>query len=579
MALKSIKDGTIADAYLALLADRGVDYFFGNAGTDFAPIIEAFAKAAATGTPVPKPMLVPHENVAIHMALGYYVVTGRPQVVMVHVNVGAANAMCGLINAAKGNLPVLFSSGRTPFTETGDQAGRRNREIHWPQEMFDQGSMMREFVKWDYELKSGDVLETAVDRALNIAMSEPRGPVYMALPREPLAKQVAEFTYESPTRHRTPSAPHPDAAAIDEAAAMLAGAENPLIITADLGRESAAVPELAALSEKFALPVVQRKPHFMSLPTDHSMHMGYDSDPYLESADVILVMDCDVPWIPDTLAPGRDCKVIHIGSDPLFSTYPIRGYTCDLAVTGLASASLKALNEAMETHMKSANGSLDARRKRIAEEHARLREGWRGSLEAAKESSSIQPALIGHCIDQVKGDDSIVVKEASIPWEQMNFTQPGAAFSGGAGGGLGYGLGMALGAKLAAPERLVFCLQGDGAYMYGNPVPSHYVANAEKLPIVTIIFNNEHWGAVKRNTRAMYPDGYAARSNREPLTFFEPGVQYEHAVQVAGGYGERVENPADLPGAMERAVDSAVNDGRQALLNVVCSQTSGGGTI
>ncbi len=579
MAVKSIKDGTVADAYLALLADRGVDYFFGNAGTDFAPIIESFAKAAATGTATPTPILVPHENVAIHMALGYYVVTGRPQVVMVHVNVGSANAMCGVINAAKGNLPVIFSSGRTPFTETGDQPGKRNREVHWPQEMFDQGNMMREFVKWDYELKSGDVLETAVDRAFNMAMSEPKGPIYLTLPREPLAKEVSEFTYQSPTRHRTPTAPYPDPAAIDEAAAMLAGAENPLIITADVGREPDAVAELAALSEKFALPVAQRKPSYMSLPTDHPMHMGYDSDPYLEAADVILVMDCDVPWIPSAKAPGRDCKVIHIGTDPIFSSYPIRGHTCDLAITGLSSASLRALNEAMGEHAKSANGVIDARRKRIAEVHAKLREGWQASLEKAKASSSIQPALIGHCIDQVKGDNAIVVKEASIPWEQMNFTKPGTAFSGGAGGGLGYGLGMALGAKLAAKDKLVFCLQGDGAYMYGNPVPSHYVANAENLPIVTIIFNNEHWGAVRRNTRAMYPDGYAARSNREPLTYFEPGVAYEHAVRVAGGHGERVESAAELPAAMERAVDSAVNDGRQALINVVCSQVFGGGSI
>lgn len=290
-------------------------------------------------------------------------------------------------------------------------------------------------------------------------------------------------------------------------------------------------------------------------------------------------MDCDVPWIPSAKPLGRDCKVIHIGTDPIFSSYPIRGHTCDLAITGLSSASLRALNEAMSGHAKSANGAIDSRRKRIAEEHARLREGWRASLEKAKASSSIQPALIGHCIDQVKGDDAIVVKEASIPWEQMNFTKTGSAFSGGAGGGLGYGLGMALGAKLAAPDKLVFCLQGDGAYMYGNPLPSHYVANAEKLPIVTIIFNNEHWGAVRRNTRAMYPDGYAARSNREPLTYFEPGVEYEHAVKVTGGHGERVEKAADLPAAMERAVESAVNDGRQALINVVCSQTFGGGSI
>lgn len=133
IAAKTLGEATVADAYLALPADRGVDYFFGNAGTDFAPIIEAFAKAAANRTPAPKPVPVPHENVAIHMAPGYYVVTGRPQVVMVHVNVGAANAMCGLINAAEG-LPSSPSSSTTsagarsgatpaPWTPTGSPPG------------------------------------------------------------------------------------------------------------------------------------------------------------------------------------------------------------------------------------------------------------------------------------------------------------------------------------------------------------------------------------------------------------------------------------------------------------------------
>ena len=111
MPTKTIETGTVADAYLALLADRGIDYLFANAGTDFAPLIEAYAKAQAHGTNVPKPITVPHENVAIDMAQGYYLKTGRPQAVMVHVNVGTANAMCGLINAWRGNIPVLFTAG------------------------------------------------------------------------------------------------------------------------------------------------------------------------------------------------------------------------------------------------------------------------------------------------------------------------------------------------------------------------------------------------------------------------------------------------------------------------------------
>ena len=143
MPNKTIASGTVADAYLALLADRGIEYLFANAGTDFAPIIEAYAKAQVMGTKVPKPVTVPHENVAINMAQGFYLKTGRPQAVMVHVNVGTANAICGLVNGWRGNIPVLFTSGRTPYTEEGGVPGERSGEIHWPQEMRDQRATVR----------------------------------------------------------------------------------------------------------------------------------------------------------------------------------------------------------------------------------------------------------------------------------------------------------------------------------------------------------------------------------------------------------------------------------------------------
>jgi len=163
MPFKTIETGTTADAYLALLADRGVDYLFANAGTDFAPLIEALCKAEANGTPTPKPVTVPHENVAIGMALGYYLKTGKPQLVMVHVNVGTANAVAGLLNAWRANIPVLFTAGRTPFSEEGHLTGKRTGEIHWPQEMRDQRAMVREFVKWDYEFRAGQPVPFTAD--------------------------------------------------------------------------------------------------------------------------------------------------------------------------------------------------------------------------------------------------------------------------------------------------------------------------------------------------------------------------------------------------------------------------------
>src|SRR5213078_1681134 len=177
-------NGMAAEAYIARLGERGIEYVFANAGTDFAPIIEALARNPASAAP--RFITVPHENVAMAMAHGYYRIAGKPAAVMVHVTVGTANAINGVINAARDNVPVLLAAGRTPLTETGSVASR-NRSIHWGQEAFDQGGMLREYVKWDYELRAGQPVEAVVDRALDIAMTEPRGPVYLTLPREVLA--------------------------------------------------------------------------------------------------------------------------------------------------------------------------------------------------------------------------------------------------------------------------------------------------------------------------------------------------------------------------------------------------------
>ena len=568
MPQKTLTHGTVAEAYLALLADRGIDYFFGNAGTDFAPIIEAFSKAQGIGTPAPTPILVPHENLAIHMAMGYYVATGRPQVVMVHVNVGTANSMNGLINAFKGNIPVIFSSGRTPYTEFGDTPGMRTREVHWPQEMYDQGALAREFTKWDYELKNKEVLETVVDRALNIAMSEPKGPIYITLPREPLSESYDEFSFQSPSRRMTPTVAWPDPNAIELAADLISKAENPLIITQDSGSDPNAVAPLASLAERFAIPVVQRKPRYLCLPTDHSMHLGYDTDLFIESADLIVVADCDVPWIPSVKSPKSDCTIIHLGTDPIFESYPIRGYEADLAITGALAPSFSLLDDALSSHEQGATARIEGRRRKLIELRASLHDRWQANLDEIKSTAPIHPSWVSHCLNQIKGDDAVLITESAFSMPQISFTKPGTFFSGGAGGGLGYGLGMSLGAKLGMGERLVICTQGDGAYMYGNPVPAHYVGRSENLPTLTLILNNQQWGAVKRNTRAMYPNGYAVKSNREPLTFFEGDMAFEKAVEIAGGYGEHVQRPEELPKALDRAVDIVQGQKRAAVLNV-----------
>ena len=565
MPQQRIQVDSLAEAYLALLKDRGVDYLFGNAGTDFASVIEALSKSATEGTKAPTPMTVPHENLAVSMAHGYFLATGKPQAVMVHVNVGTANAICGITNASRENVPIIFTSGRTPLTETG-APGARSIYIHWGQEMFDQAGMVREMVKWDYELRNARQLETIVDRAVNVAMNEPRGPVYLTLPREVLAEKPGDFAYESPSRRLTASSPAPDPNAIDRAAEWIRAAENPVLITASAGQNPASARALTGLSERFALPVVTYRPRYVSLPTDHEMHMGFEPGGLIGEADLILVVDCDVPWIPSLHSPNPDAKVIHMGVDPLFSSYPVRGYPCDLAITAESSLGLAALSEALGG---GANGRVDERRARAAERKATAAEARAARIEAARTRGATDAAWIAHCIDEIKDDGDVMVSESQLALGNIDFREPGTFFATSPAGGLGWGMGASLGVKLGYGDRRVFCVVGDGSYMFGNPTPAHFVSAANDLPVLTVILNNRMWGSVRKATLGLHPDGAASRTNRAPLTYLEPAPAYHKVVEASGGYGEEVETPDALPGALERGLKAVEVEKRQAVLNVL----------
>ena len=567
MPQETIRVDSAAEAYLALLKDRGVDYLFGNAGTDFASIIEALSKSIAEGTKAPTPITVPHENLAVSMAHGYYLATGKPQVVMVHVNVGTANGICGIMNAARENVPILFTSGRTPLYEDG-AAGARSIFIHWGQEMFDQAGTVREMVKWDYELRSARQLETVVDRAINVAMSEPRGPIYLTLPREVLAEGGGEFTYQSPTRRNSAHPPAGDPGAVDQAAEWIAKAERPLIITSSFGQDGAAVAAFEAMCERFALPVVVYRPRYLCMASDHPMHLGFEPGELIKQADVIVTLESDVPWIPSLHAPNPEAKVVQIGIDPLFTKYPMRGFPCDLAITGNAASVVTALTEALGAREKSAASRIDARRKRVAERHGKLREAWAGRIEASRNGGPTDVSWVAHCIDRVKGDDDIMVSESQIAIPNLTFRKPGTFFATGPSGGLGWGTGAALGIKLGTTGKRVFSVVGDGSYMFGNPTPAHYVSAANDLPVLTVILNNAMWGSVRKATLGLYPDGAASRINRAPLTYLDPSPDYHKIVEASGGFGEEVKEPGELPGALERALKAVDVDKRQAVLNV-----------
>jgi acetolactate synthase-1/2/3 large subunit len=551
-----------AEAFLRALADHGADYFFCNPGTDFAPVVEAFSRAKKTNAKVPQPVLVPHENLAVAMAHGVYLMNGRPQAVMVHTTAGTANSLNNLLNLARDRAPLILAAGRTPITEKG-QFGSRTRPIQWGQEMFDQAGMLREMVKWDYELRVPAQTGDVVARAMEVAMAHPRGPVYLSLPREPLSAAMPEPVAPAKPRPQAAAA-HPDPNAIATLADWIAAAERPLIVTATLPAD--AVPALGALAERCAIPVVTHNPRTVCLPSNHPMHFGYEPATLLADADLVIVLENDVPWMPQLTHPPAGCHVVHMGEEPFYVRYPMRSFPSDLVVQASVTNALTALAAAVEPRLQMAEARIAARRARLTE-RMRMRRA-----QLAKDSAPgerISPAYLSRAIGEAVGEDAVIFNEYPLRPDHCAREKPGTLFAVGPAGGLGWGLGAALGAKLAAPDKLVVATLGDGAYMFNNPTVGHWVAGKYELPILTIVFNNTRYGAVRRATLSMFKDAVAGENDGRTLADLDPAPPYDELARAQGAYAERVEKPSDLPDALARARDAVVDGRRQALLNVI----------
>jgi acetolactate synthase-1/2/3 large subunit len=425
--------------------------------------------------------------------------------------------------------------------------------------------MLREFMKWDYELRHAEQTQTVLDRALAIAKSDPQGPVYVTLPREVLASSFssADLSMTSTIVPASPAAADPEA--LEEAAKLLGRAQKPLIITANGGRTAESSRALTQLAETFAIPVIHYRPRFLALSTEHPLAAGWDSRELMKDADVILVIDCDVPWIPAEGNPRPEAKVIHIGPDPLFARYPLRGFRTDLALTGTLAPTLDALCELTQQQAFSKD-KIAARKTSLSARNSNLR------AKARSDTSAVPGALTGKyvsaCLNRLLGKDSILVNEYPIVLEEMTIPQPMSYFANSPAGGLGWGIGAALGAKLASPDKTVIAALGDGSYMFGNPTPAHFVSEAMRLPVLFIIFNNARWAAVHRSTLGIYPKGHASKMTEPAFATLEPSPRFEHIVRASGGHGERVTEPKELMPALEKALKVVREEKRQALLNV-----------
>ena len=573
MGQKTLQVETVAQAWLELLHDRGVDVFLANAGTDFASLVDAFAKRQAEGKASPRPIVVPHESVAVGMAHGYYLATGRPQAVMVHVTVGTANATCGVITAARGRVPLFLAAGRTPLTEEG-LPGSRDLYIHWAQEAFDQAGMLREYVKWDYELRHAAQIESVIDRAFELMLSEPRGPVYVTLPREVLAERLSSISITSPPRRHMASRSFPDPARIEEAAQLLARARRPLILATGAGRDPAAVPALVGLAEAGGIGVVEVDPTHVNFPSSHPLHVGYTQpsgvDPALADADAILVVECDVPWYPALAKPAPDAAIIHLGVDPLFARYPMRSFPCDVPILAEPAAALPLLTEALRRLVTPAD--VAARGAEVAGTHRARRTGWAAIIEAQRGWKTIGFAAAAAAVEEVLDETTVVVNEYPLDRRFVGFERAGAFFGQPHASGLGWGLPCALGLKLGNPAKTVIACLGDGSYLFNEPAACHFVARAQGLPVLTVIFNNAQWEAVKSSTIGVHPEGWAKGTGQFPLTSLSPSPRFDEIVKAFDGHGELVDEQTELVPALRRAL-TAVRAGRQAVVNILCTRS------
>ncbi len=567
---------TTSTAFLEALAEAGVRYVFANLGSDHPGLIEALAAARAEGREDEMPSLIvcPHETVAVSAAHAYAMVTGEPQAVLVHVDAGTQNASGAINNAMRGRVPLVIFAGMSPFTQAGELPGGRGEFIQWIQDVRDQRGILRNYVKYDNEIRTGKNVKQLVHRALQLARSEPAGPVYLVAARE-VMEETVEPQMVDPGHYRpvTPTALTPELT--EEIARALAGAEHPLIVTSYLGRNPDAVPKLVELAELLAIPVVEAMAYHVNFPASHPLHAGFQyhsvaQNPVLAEADVILVLDSDVPWIPVVNRPSDDAVIYYVDVDPLKSQMQM----WHVPARRFAAADSKVAVEQLATFVM-ANGLVDdeavaARRAAAERRHARTL----AEIEAREQpgaDSEITPEYLTACVRRLlEGSDALVLTEvitnSRVVAEHLRPDRPGSVLHHG-GGSLGWTGGAAVGAKFAVPERVVVSLTGDGSYLFSVPSSAFWVQRKYDAPSLTIIYDNRGWQAPKFSALQVHPSGAAAAADDFHVSF-EPEVDLPAVALAAGaGYGRTVSDAGELPGVLKEALE-VVRGGLSAVVSV-----------
>lgn len=557
-----------AQAILAVAARAGVEHLWFVSGNDLVSFQEAAARAREGGLPAPRIMQMVHEHVALSIAMGEAAIRRAPAAVAAHVDVGLLHMGGALHNAMVGQYPILTITGYP-----GTHPDRRTIPVFWKQQRWDQGAIVRQFMKWDYKLATYDDPALVTARALQVALTPPHGPCYLILPKEvghqALPDGVPLTTVEALGVPRLGAGPED---ALAEVAQRLLEAEKPLLITDRLGRDHRAVQALDVLAREFALAVRATR-HRMNLPDDHpagwagGTHTSAgaarnDGIVKLEEADAILVLEHSVPWIPARERPASGAWISSAGTDPAALFIPLHEFPAHLRIVADPAAFLEALLERMRSFQSASHRERIDRRWRSFEEAVPERTGGRGHRAAR----GIDARLLGRAVAQILEPEDVLTWEMTET-RDIPRTRPDTLFESG-GSSLGWSVAAGIGIRLADPGRFVASLVGDGAYQFGSPSILLWAQARYEVPLLTVIANNRGYRTGTVRLREDYPDGAAVRLGDYSGGTFDPPPDFAAQAEAAGGFGARVMERGRLVDTLRRARRAVVREGRPAVVDV-----------
>ncbi len=556
------------EAIVAAMAEAGIEYVFFTSGSEIGFYQEAIAKAEALGRKAPKLITVTHEHASLNAALGYSALTGKPSVTAAHVDCGTLHYGGAIHSAWHSGLPILITAGLPPVAYPGSMRGAREAEGHlWLQQTFDQNGIVRQFTKWDHHLEFQDNPGLIVSRALQVACTEPRGPVYLSLPREVTLASAKSARFPTLAQLGVARVPGPDSEGINELATKLINASNPFILIGRSGRNPATVPALVRLAELLGVPVSQSgKRAYHCFPMTHPLYQGAAN---LSTADVVLALDTDIPWLIGPNQPPDDAYVAIVDVEPSKRRIPTMEFTADLRLTADSLLTIEALDAEIRNRISAEDRSrFAARAARWGKKSAERRQKLADEAHASSTRSPIDGKWLSHQIGHALGDDCIVFDDTIVlnqVHEYLQCDRPGSYFYNPGSSG-GWAPGAAFGAKLAARERDVVAVTGDGFYMFASAIHSLWSAKHYRAPYLTIVYQNRSYSTGTIRVSRSYPDGYASKAGYHG-GYFDPPIDFAKEAEAAGAYGENVTDPAEVGPAIERGLKS-IRSGTSAVISV-----------